>query len=140
MLAAAKCAAVVACGLHLEYLDDFVAVALMTLTAILPISGLFPVDWTRLLDRQASSAFTVGEREAVRAVKTVASVLTGDMLRRMEERPFISAADLDRMTPQERADAFNASILHSWDEVPEPFRSKVFAEIDELAKRFGNAS
>jgi hypothetical protein len=34
----------------------------------------------------------------------------------------------------------NASILHSWDEVPEPFRSKVFAEIDELAKRFGNAS
>ncbi len=70
----------------------------------------------------------------------VASVSPCDMLRRMEERPFISAADMDRMTPQERADAVNASILQSWDEVPEPFRSKVFAEIDELAKRFGNAS
>ena len=58
------------------------------------------------------------------------------MLRLVEGRPFISAADMDRMTPQERADAVNASICHSWDEVPEPFRSKVFAEIDELAKRF----
>jgi len=70
----------------------------------------------------------------------VVSLTLCDMLRHMEERPFISAADMDRMTPQERADAVNASILRSWDEVPEPFRSKVFAEIDELAKRFGNAS
>ena len=58
------------------------------------------------------------------------------MLRRVEERKFISAADMDRMTPNERADAVNASICLTWDEVPEPHRSKFLAEIDELAKRF----
>ena len=58
------------------------------------------------------------------------------MLRHMQERRFISAADMDRMTPNERADAVNASICRTWDEVPEPFRSKVLAEIDEMAKRF----
>ena len=54
----------------------------------------------------------------------------------MEERKFISAADMDRMTPNERADAVNASICLTWDEVPEPHRSKFLAEIDELAKLF----
>jgi hypothetical protein len=54
----------------------------------------------------------------------------------VEKRPFISAADMDRMTPNERADAVNASICRTWDEVPEPFRSKIFAEIDEMAQRF----
>ena len=54
----------------------------------------------------------------------------------MEERKFISAADMDRMTPNERADAVNASIFLTWDEVPEPFRSKVLARAQELAKRF----
>ena len=58
------------------------------------------------------------------------------MLRLVEERKFISAADMDRMTPNERADAVNASICHSWDEVPEPFRSRVLARAQELAKRF----
>ena len=53
----------------------------------------------------------------------------------MEERKFISAADMDRMTPNERADAVNASICLTW-EVPEPHRSKFLAEIDELAKLF----
>ncbi|MCB0980024.1 MAG: hypothetical protein R2694_09025 [Ilumatobacteraceae bacterium] len=54
----------------------------------------------------------------------------------MEERKFISAADMDRMTPNERAEAVNASICRSWDEVPEPFRSKVRARAVELAQRF----
>ena len=54
----------------------------------------------------------------------------------VEERKFISAADMDRMTPNERADAVNASICHTWDEVPEPFRSKVLARAQELAQRF----
>ena len=58
------------------------------------------------------------------------------MLRLVKERPFISAAGMDRMTPQERADAVNASICTTWDEVPEPFRSKVLARAEELAKRF----
>ena len=54
----------------------------------------------------------------------------------MEERKFISAADMDRMTPNERADAVNASICHSWDEVPEPFRTRVLETARELALRF----
>ena len=66
----------------------------------------------------------------------VASVSLCGMLRLVEERKFISAADMDRMTPNERADAVNASVCHSWDEVPEPYRSKFLAEIDEMAKRF----
>lgn len=65
-----------------------------------------------------------------------ASVVLCDMLRLMQERKFISAADMDRMTPNERAEAVIAATCHSWDEVPEPFRSKVLAEIDEMAKRF----
>jgi len=54
----------------------------------------------------------------------------------VEERKFISAADMDRMTPNERADVVNASFCHSWDEVPEPFRSQVLARAQEMAKRF----
>ncbi len=66
----------------------------------------------------------------------VVSSTSYDMLRLVEERKFISAADMDRMTPNERADAVNASICHSWDEVPEPHRSKFLKEIDEMARRF----
>ena len=66
----------------------------------------------------------------------VGSAPSCDMLPTVEKRQFISAADMDRMTPNERADAVNASICRTWDEVPEPFRSKIFAEIDEMAKRF----
>ena len=62
--------------------------------------------------------------------------MTCDMLRLMEERKFISAADMDRMTPNERAAAVDASICRTWDEVPEPFRSKVLARAEELARRF----
>ena len=58
------------------------------------------------------------------------------MLRLMQERTFISAADMDRMTPNERAEAVIAATCHSWDEVPEPFRSKVLSEIDDVVRRF----
>ena len=58
------------------------------------------------------------------------------MLRLVEDRKFISAADMDRMTPNERAEVVLAATCHSWDEVPEPFRSKISAEIDEVVKRF----
>ena len=57
-------------------------------------------------------------------------------MRPVEERKFISAADMDRMTPNERADAVQAATCHTWDEVPEPHRSKFLAEIDDMAKRF----
>ena len=70
----------------------------------------------------------------------VAKALRCDMLRLMEERKFISAADMDRMTPNERAEAVNASICHSWDEVPEPFRTQVLETARELAQRFGHES
>ncbi len=58
------------------------------------------------------------------------------MVRLMEQRKLITAADMDRMTPQERADAVEASICHSWDDVPEPFRSHVLETARELAQRF----
>ena len=48
-----------------------------------------------------------------------------------ERGKIISAAEMDKMTPQERADAVDAGTLRSWDEVPEPFRSEVL----ETAKR-----
>ena len=56
----------------------------------------------------------------------------------MEERRVITAAEMDLMTPQERADAVDAATCTTWDEVPDPFRSKVLAEIDEMAKRREN--
>lgn len=53
----------------------------------------------------------------------------------MQERKLITAAEMDRMTPQQRADAVLAATCRTWDDVPEPFRSKFLAETDELAKR-----
>ncbi len=50
-----------------------------------------------------------------------------------EGRQIITAADLEKMSPQARADAVAASRVTSWDDVPEPFRSEVLAE----AKRLG---
>ena len=44
-----------------------------------------------------------------------------------EPAKLVSAADMDAMTPQERADAVNASTVLSWDDVPEPFRTEVQA-------------
>ena len=66
----------------------------------------------------------------------VAPVVPCDTLRLVEDRKFISAADMDRMTPNERAEAVIAATCHSWDDVPEPFRAKILAEIDEMATRF----
>ena len=58
------------------------------------------------------------------------------MVRNVEERKFYSAADMARMTPQERASVVDAATCHSWDEVPEPFRSEVLATARELGQRF----
>ena len=52
-----------------------------------------------------------------------------------ERRPMVSAADMDDMTPQQRADAVNASTVQSWDDVPEPFRSEVLQTAQELAEQ-----
>lgn len=37
----------------------------------------------------------------------------------------ITATEMDKMSPQERADAVDAATTRSWDDVPEPFRSEV---------------
>jgi hypothetical protein len=50
-----------------------------------------------------------------------------------EQRKIITAAEMDKMTPRERADAVDSSIVRSWDDVPEPFRT----EVQETARRLG---
>lgn len=49
-----------------------------------------------------------------------------------EERKIITAAEMDKMTPQERADAIDARSVRSWDEVPQEFKESVFARAREL--------
>jgi hypothetical protein len=61
------------------------------------------------------------------------TVATGS-LQTVQGRKFVSAADMDHMSPQERADAVDASICTSWDEVPEPFRSEVLTELQKMAR------
>ena len=61
------------------------------------------------------------------------------MLRNVDERKFYSAADMARMSPKERADVVYAATCHSWDEVPEPFRTQVMETARELAQRFRRA-
>jgi hypothetical protein len=42
-------------------------------------------------------------------------------------KAIITAAEMGKMTPQERADAVDSATVRSWDEVPEPFRSELLA-------------
>ena len=42
-------------------------------------------------------------------------------------RKLIIAAEMDKMTLQERADDVEAGRAKSWDDVPEPFKSEVLA-------------
>ena len=37
----------------------------------------------------------------------------------------MTAAEMDRMTPQQRADAVDASVVGSWDDVDPEFRERV---------------
>ena len=47
----------------------------------------------------------------------------------------MSAAEMDKMTPQERADAVDAGILHDWNEVEPSFRRSVEEKAQQLAAR-----
>ena len=47
----------------------------------------------------------------------------------------ITAAEMDAMTAQERADAVVAGTVTSWDDVPEPFRSDMLAEARALGEQ-----
>lgn len=37
----------------------------------------------------------------------------------------VTAAEMDRMTPQQRADVIDASVVRSWDDVDPDFRERV---------------
>ena len=40
-------------------------------------------------------------------------------------KTILTAAEMEKLSPQERADAIDAATVRSWDDVPEPFRSDV---------------
>lgn len=55
-------------------------------------------------------------------------------------KKLITAADMDRMSPQERADAVDAATVHSWDEVDPTVRDEILETARELgAQRRGDA-
>jgi hypothetical protein len=49
-----------------------------------------------------------------------------------EQGRIITAAEMDTMTPQERADAVDAAVRRSWDQVDPTFRDRALAEAREL--------
>ena len=50
-------------------------------------------------------------------------------------KTIITARDMDKMSPQQRADAVDAATARSGDEVPEAFRSEVLAATQELGQQ-----
>lgn len=52
--------------------------------------------------------------------------------RSMDNRRVITPAEMDHMTPNERAAIVDAGVLHSIDDLPEPFRSRVLAKAVQL--------
>jgi hypothetical protein len=50
----------------------------------------------------------------------------------------VTAAEMDLMTPNERAAVVEAGIVRNLDDVPEPFRSRIIAKAHEMeAQRIG---
>jgi hypothetical protein len=47
----------------------------------------------------------------------------------------ITAAEMDRMTPQERADAIDASIIRDLNDVSESFRAEIMATAKILGEQ-----
>jgi hypothetical protein len=52
-----------------------------------------------------------------------------------QPRQIITAAEMARMSPNERSDAIEAATVDSWDDVPEFFKNEVL----ETAKVLGEA-
>ncbi len=50
-------------------------------------------------------------------------------------RNLITAAEMDKMTPQARADAVEAGRAKTWADVPEAFASEVLATAAELGEQ-----
>ena len=59
--------------------------------------------------------------------------LPGSVCGMATPRKLITAAEMDTMTPQQRADAVDASIVRNWDHVTPEFRARVFARSKQLA-------
>jgi hypothetical protein len=53
--------------------------------------------------------------------------------RHVQNERVVSAAELERLTPQEREDLVRSRTVRSWDEVPQELRAK----INETAQRLG---
>ena len=49
-----------------------------------------------------------------------------------EHGKVITASEMDKMTPRERADAVDAAIRRDWDEVDPDFRDRALAEARKL--------
>jgi hypothetical protein len=60
--------------------------------------------------------------------------LTGTGIIWVMARKIITAADMDKMTPQERADVVDASIVRSWDDVTPAFREQILRRAQQVAK------
>ena len=52
-----------------------------------------------------------------------------------ESRKVITAAEMDKMTPQQRADAVDAGIVRDWSHVEPDFRERVEDRARQLAQQ-----
>jgi hypothetical protein len=52
-----------------------------------------------------------------------------------EAQRTITAAELEQMSPHERADAVRAGRVTSWDDVTDAFKAEVLATASELGER-----
>ena len=54
-------------------------------------------------------------------------------------RRIITATEMDGMTPKQRADVIDASVVRSWDEVDPEFRAHALATARELVAQRNEA-
>ena len=97
--------------------------------------GVF--EYSRRLHRGRRASRHIRTRGGARLVNSVvvsSRDKVGSMAKPLE---IITAAEMDKMTPQQRADAVDASIVHSWDDVDPAFRRGVEQRAAELAKTLG---
>jgi hypothetical protein len=47
----------------------------------------------------------------------------------------VTAEDMDKMTPQQRADVIDAGLIRSWHDVDPEFKKRVLARVPEVAAR-----
>lgn len=52
-----------------------------------------------------------------------------------ESRKVITAAEMDKMTPQQRADAVDAGIVRDWSQVEPDFRKRIEDRARQLAQQ-----